>query len=145
MTEKQKSIGFALEGITIEQFAIIEASFKKGEKVALGADVKFGLNDENKVISTFFNVSFLQNGTPFLILAIECYFNVEENAWDSFFGNENNMLTIPQGFASHMAMLTVGTARGILYAKTEKTYFKKFLLPTLNVNELIKQDVVFES
>lgn len=41
-------------------------------------------------------------------------------------------------------MLTIGTARGVLHSKTESTPFNSFLLPTLNVNELVKKDVVFK-
>ena len=41
-------------------------------------------------------------------------------------------------------MLTIGTTRGVLHSKTENTPFNSFLLPTLNVNELVKKDVVFK-
>jgi hypothetical protein len=43
-----------------------------------------------------------------------------------------------------MGMITVGTCRGILHAKTENTKFNQFLIPTINVAELIKEDSVFE-
>lgn len=142
MSETKENIGFALRDISIEQFAIVEASFNKGEKVGLKADVKFGLDEEHKIVSTLFKVNFLQNDAPFLILAVECFFGINESAWETFL--KDKTLTIPQGFAAHLAMLTVGTARGVLYTKTEKTEFRKFLLPTINVNELIRQDIVFE-
>ncbi|WP_157558694.1 hypothetical protein [Microscilla marina] len=100
------------------------------------------MDDENKIVSALFNVKFLQKDIPFLILAIECFFNITESTWETFI--DNNIIVIPQGFAAHLAMLTVGTARGVLYAKTEKTEFRKFLLPTINVDELIGQDIVFE-
>lgn len=41
-------------------------------------------------------------------------------------------------------MLTIGTARGVLHSKTENTTFNQFLLPTLNVNELVQKDVIFK-
>lgn len=41
-------------------------------------------------------------------------------------------------------MLTIGTTRGVLHSKTENTPFNSFLLPTLNVMELVKKDVVFK-
>ncbi len=37
-------------------------------------------------------------------------------------------------------MLCVGTARGILHAKTEGTAFNDFILPAINVEELVEED-----
>ena len=39
-------------------------------------------------------------------------------------------------------MIAVGTARGILHAKTEATKFNQFLIPPINVVELIKDDII---
>ena len=44
----------------------------------------------------------------------------------------------------HLSVITVGTARGVLHAKTENTPFNKFVLPTINVTELVKEDVSFD-
>jgi hypothetical protein len=41
-------------------------------------------------------------------------------------------------------MLTTGTSRGVLFAKTEATQFSKFIVPTLNVTEMIKEDASFD-
>ena len=35
--------------------------------------------------------------------------------------------------------MTIGTTRGILHAKTEGTCFNKYVLPTINVTEIIKE------
>jgi hypothetical protein len=39
-------------------------------------------------------------------------------------------------------MLCVGTLRGVLHAKTENSVYNKFYLPTINVNDLVKTDIV---
>lgn len=56
---------------------------------------------------------------------------------------ESKTLTVPKGFLCHLAMLTVGTSRGILHAKTEGTCFNKYVLPVINVTEIIKGDASF--
>jgi hypothetical protein len=53
-------------------------------------------------------------------------------------------ITFPQNFVCHMAMLTVGTSRGILHSKTENTIFNSYILPTTNVKEIISSDVWFD-
>ena len=56
---------------------------------------------------------------------------------------EKKELIVPKGFISHLVMISIGTTRGVLHSKTENTIYNKFLLPTINVNELIKEDVKF--
>jgi hypothetical protein len=44
---------------------------------------------------------------------------------------------------THLTMITVSSVRGVLHAKTEGTIFNKYLLPTLDVTEMVKEDVEF--
>ncbi|NOQ75958.1 MAG: hypothetical protein GQ574_28385 [Crocinitomix sp.] len=53
-------------------------------------------------------------------------------------------LVFPKGFIRHLSVICVGTARGILHAKTEGTKFNEFILPTINVEDLIQEDASFE-
>ena len=53
-------------------------------------------------------------------------------------------MIVPKGFLAHLAMITTGTSRGVLFAKTEATPFSKFIVPTLNVEEMIKKDAIFD-
>ncbi|WP_262906606.1 hypothetical protein [Tenacibaculum finnmarkense] len=41
-------------------------------------------------------------------------------------------------------MITVGTTRGVLHSKTDNTIFNEFILPTLNVSQMITEDGEFE-
>ena len=53
-------------------------------------------------------------------------------------------LTVPKKLLQPITMLTVGTSRGILHAKTENTPFNQFHIPLINIEELIKEDKVLE-
>lgn len=85
-------------------------------------------------------VQFEQKEKPFLLIEIANHYKIEESAWNEL-QSSNNKLVIPKGFASHLVMLTIGTLRGTLHCKTENTEFNKFILPTINIAELIKSDV----
>ncbi|MEH1008680.1 MULTISPECIES: hypothetical protein [Winogradskyella] len=145
MAEEKNKVGFALKKITTEQFAIIESSYKESEIVELKAGLKFGINFDNHIISVVFSTSLIQEKSPFLLIAVGCHFNINIEAWNSFYNESKTELIVPKGFISHLVMLTIGTTRGVLHSKTENTPFNKFLLPTLNVNELVKKDVVFKA
>lgn len=144
MSETKDNIGFGLRKVTTEQFAIIESSFVDGKLIELKVGLRFGINNENKIISTFFSTNLIQEKAPFLLLEIGCHFNIIEDAWLSFLNDDKSEVVIPKGFISHLVMLTIGTARGVLHSKTENTSFNQFLLPTLNVNEMVQKDVIFK-
>jgi len=139
--QESKSIGFNLGKITTEQFAIISDAFNKDNpKIEMSIGLKFGLDKEQKIIASFVKVQFEQRKKTFIIIEIANHFNIEEKAWDSFNKTETSII-IPKGFASHLVMLTIGTLRGALHCKTENTEFNSFILPTINVTELVKEDI----
>ena len=139
-----QSIGFSLNKITTDQFAIIDSAYSKDEEVDVKVGFKFAADQDNKYISVSFSDSFLQGKSPFLVLEVSCIFQITEKAWDDFSSKAKTEMKFPKGFVAHLAMITVGTLRGVLHAKTENTEFNEYLLPTINVAELIKEDVHFD-
>jgi hypothetical protein len=138
--KKAKPIGFQLNKITTEQFAIIEEVYNSSAKTNMGLSLNFGLDRENKFIAAFVKVQFEQKGKAFLIVEVGNHFKINESSWVDFEKTKETII-LPKGFAAHLVMLTIGTLRGVLHAKTENIEFNKFLLPTINVVELIKEDV----
>ncbi len=143
MEQTEVRVGFRLIRITTEQFAFIEEAYNEGVKIGLSTNLNFRLDFEKKIIGVASTVKFLQNSVPFLIIEIRCFFLIHQDSWDAFPRNGEDII-IPKTFVSHLAVLTIGTCRGVLHAKTENTPYNKFLLPTINVNDLIKADLVFQ-
>jgi len=137
-------IGFSLKKITTEQFAIIESAFKEGEDVQFSVNAKYGINEKDKMVAVFVSPAFYQDKKAFLVLEIGCHFKIVDEAWESFKNKDKTKLTIPVGFIRHLIMLTIGTARGVLHSRTENTPFNNFLMPTINVTEIVKSGVAFD-
>src|SRR5690606_9235656 len=144
MTDEKDKIGFALNRITTEQFAIIESSYFEGKRIDLKTGLRFGIDFDNESISVFFSANLIQEKSPFLIIETSCHFNIRKENWYSFQTQNKMEFIVPKGFMSHLVMLTIGTTRGVLHSKKESTSFNRFSLPTLNVKEMLKQDVVFK-
>ena len=142
MKKNNTQVGFALQGIKTEQFAIFEENYAPKKETSLGTELQFKLDQTNKQIGVFLGFEFMQGKKVFLKIVVSCHFKIEENPWTSFV--QENSLTVPKGFLAHLAMITTGTTRGVLFAKTEATPFSKFIVPTLNVAEMIKEDASFE-
>lgn len=142
--EQQQSVGFGLVKINLEQFAIIEDLYQKDNTVEFTAALSFAVNNYNKRIKVLVRFGFEQEQKPFIIIEGSCEFSVVPSAWDSFANAEKNSVTFPKGFMAHIAALTVGSVRGMLHVKTENTQFNKYFIPTINVAEMVSEDVIFD-
>jgi hypothetical protein len=139
--KKDVVFGFKFADIDTHEFATVDENFKDSEPSNLTINVNYGLNPEVRAIGIKFKFQYEQKKKPFLIIAATCGFEIEKKAWAKLLDKESNKLIIPEDFASHLAVLTVGTIRGILHEKTKGTPYNKFILPPINLTDLIKQDV----
>jgi len=140
---KDKTFIFKLNRISTEQFATIENIYVEKEEIQLKAGVNYAINKENKIIGCFTQFQFMIKESPFIIINVKCDFIVKDSTWNSFIDNENTTINFPMAFLSHLAVITVGTTRGVLHAKTENTKFNRLFLPTINVNDFVKEDLSF--
>lgn len=139
----EKHIGFKIIGIRTEQFATIEDNLVGKKKIEVLTDLEYKTNTESNQIGTFVTFTFNAAKKPFIRLQVSCHFQIAEDSWKECVND--TQISFPRDFMIHLAMMTIGTARGILHSKTEGTAFNKFLLPTINVYELVKEDIVFNN
>ena len=144
MEEKNNTVNFTLKRISTEQFAIIETAFTEGKPVELSTSIRFGIDKSKRQIGIFSMFQFEVEKRPFMIIEGGCHFIIEENSWKLFLNDNTNAILLPKGLMIHLTVLTIGTVRGILHAKTEGTKYNQFYLPTINVTKLIKEDVAMK-
>ncbi|WP_439182505.1 hypothetical protein [Carboxylicivirga taeanensis] len=144
MDNKNNEVSFALAKVTTEQFATFEDNFCPDSDIQLKLDFRFNASIENHLVGVFAAFTFACNEKPFMTIEAGCHFEINTESWENLFDSESKQLTIPKGMIQHLAVITVGTARGILHAKTENTKFNQFHLPTVNLAEIITEDQVFE-
>lgn len=137
----ENEIRFKLLTVKTDQYATFEENFTKGEDIKLGTGFEFKMNIVKKQVGTFATFSFEQNKEVFLKLQISCHFEIEPESWNEC--STDSKVILPKKFLAHLAMLSVGTARGVLHAKTENTIFNKFCLPLIDVSNLITDDAEF--
>ncbi len=140
METKFNPVGFSLVKVVTEQFAIIESAFSETAETGFSVKLNFGVDSELNLVATFVKIMFTQNDVPFLIVEGQCQFQIAPQNWTEF-KREGDSITIPKSLLQHLFVLTIGTTRGILHAKTENTPFNRFLIPTINVTELITDDL----
>lgn len=143
MDNKEPQLFFSLVKIVTEQFAIIPDSYIEKQESVIQYELNFGLNKDVKQIYVRILIRYTYaNKSPFIILCVGCQFSIENDSWLFMKNKDDEHLTIPKNLATHLAMLTVGTCRGVLHAKLSDSQFSQMLLPTIDVTELVPGDIV---
>lgn len=137
------NIKFAFKQIKTEQFAILEQSYRAGVPIALDNSISIENNAANRIVAISLGFEFKQNAITFLLIKVVCYFEIETQSWESM-RNAANVVVIEKGFLRHLVMLSMGTIRGVLHAKTEGTMFNQFIIPTINLMDVITEDLIIE-
>lgn len=141
MAKKSKEIKFTLVDINTEQFASFQDKFdSQNSEIEISFGVDFKLDSQDHLIGVFTRYEFLQKNQVVLMLECSCGFEIESNYWKSCIKGEK--IIFPPFLLTHLLVLCVGTARGIIHAK-KPVQLQQLMLPTLNVSQIITEDMAF--
>lgn len=136
-------VPFALTKIQTLEFATLDKSFSQNEEVRISQEINFSIDPSNHQVGVEPRYEYLQD-SPFLIIQVRCVFTISDDEWAEWMDTAKGVFSLPRKIATHMAVLSVGTTRGVLHAKTEGSFFNIFVLPTWNLSEVIGQDVAIQ-
>ena len=143
MENKDKNIEFSIKNIHTEQFALFEENRFDNGKINLETNLSYGLNAVERDFIISIKFTFEMKKKPFMSIQVNCNFEIGLESFNNLI--VDNKIIVPNWFIAHMAMITVGTTRGILHSKTEGTIFNKYILPTINVAQMIPEDLTFDN
>lgn len=135
-------VRFRMSKINVEQFAILKESVPQGE-ITVGLEVELKQASQVEMVGVGTSFSFESSGERFMVLKVFCEFQINPEDWAGCMSDD--IVTIPKDTMDYLLSQTVGVSRGILHCKTEGTAFNHIVLPPLNVSDVIKEDVTFNS
>ncbi|AFL98155.1 hypothetical protein ACQ1Q1_06740 [Ornithobacterium rhinotracheale] len=138
--EKQLKIPFRLIKIEEIQLSLFEKNINLEAPVDQNVGFGFGANVEDRIIACSLSFTLEKEDKPFINIEVACHFEIEEKSFKTKL-LQKDVLKIDKDFASHLAMITVGTTRGVLYAHTKSTPFEEYFIGLLNVQEMIDEDI----
>jgi len=141
MTSTKPAYQFSIVGIKTEQFAIVQPDIDLSHPVEVRAGFKVSGDLSKRVVSVFPLIKFMDGKETLLILECGCHFALTEATWEQC-RNSDNQVKIPKELLTHLAVIALGTARGVLHAKTEGTLFNHHIMPVLNLTEVFKDDLL---
>ena len=139
----EKAIPFRLEKISTKEFATFLDNLQDGKKMEISIGGKFSIA-KNAAIACEYRLELIRKKSPVLVLSVACEFGIEDKYWESLKSKNKKSITFSKKFLQHLAVITVGSLRGVLHAKTEGTEFNNYLLPTINVTEYISENMKFD-
>src|SRR5690554_3451300 len=135
MSEKKLPIQFTLVHIEDNQFSTFDEMLHVDKPIEQQVGFGFGVDIEKKVTAVSVDFIFQKEEKPLLKQTITCYFEISSEDFDNQLKKEKEVV-LPCGFGKHLAMLTTGTARGVLFANTKNTAFNKYLIGLINVDKM---------
>ena len=146
MENTEKPIGFSIIQISTEQFATIPEAFKVAEQAQIQHELSFGIdkNERRVYVRKSARYHHFDNPNPVIIIDVSCQYLITIEDWEKVKQVESDTIILPRDFGIHLAMLVVGTLRGILHTKIENTIFNQFIFPPIDVTALVPSNVIFE-
>lgn len=126
----------------VPEFAIIKPEPDVDAKYAYNVGVEIGLSPENRMMKFKFTFRFLQQEELCFLIALETELEIEADSWDTIATPEK--VAIPRDAIMHIATVTIGAARGILFERLRNSPWQRFLMPPIEINDLIKSEMVFD-
>lgn len=130
---------FRLLKIEDNQFTIVpneEATAVKSYDYGCG----FKVSRTRPVIMNEISVTCIgEKGEHLLKLVMCCHFEVEPSDWDAFVEDGKRILPVP--FLCHIASISMGAARGVMFERTKSTALAQYVLPLVNVENFINRQI----
>lgn len=129
---------FKLTKVEVPQFAIL-TDIDFPDPIHVNYGFEFSVDVNLSLIRCDATVSYIDKEAPVMKIVVRCEYFIESDSWDSL--KKNGGIVFPAGFLQHLASLSIGTARGVYYGKTEGTIFNRFFIPLLDVKQAVKEDL----
>lgn len=145
MSIGNEQIQFGFAKIETTRFSLNKALYDKDTVISFQSNIGFGIIPEHQILGISLGFQFLhQEKQPFLDLELAFDFKIEEQSWKNFIDKNNVQICFPLKFATHLAVIVVGTARGVMHERIGNSELGKFIIPPVDLTQLIKGDIIMK-
>ena len=132
------TIPYRIARIETRQFALFPDKFSLADKVEVQSSYEFAVSEDIQSVRCRSLFHYVQEDQLLMVMEVFTYFAIAQEGIEEI----KKKGSIPVDFLRYMGTIAVGTARGIIHAKTEGTTLNAVVLPPINLVEIIKDDLV---
>jgi hypothetical protein len=134
------TIPYRIVKIENTQFAFFPDKFIVSDRVKVDVAFNFAPSKDLSMIRCTSIIHYTQNDNLLLVLELATYFEIAQVGID----NIKKDGKVPVDFLRYMGTIAIGTARGVIHAKTEGSVMNPVVLPPINLVEIIREDLKVE-
>lgn len=138
-------IKYNFDDIRQNQFAVFPDKLEDNSKLELSAQFEVSSNltihSDISNLRCIVHLELKQKKDVILLIEVETYFSLTKDSWEKI---SDNTYKLPADFIRHLALLSFSTVRGIVYSKTQDSESRKIILPSIDVNQIVKNDYIIE-
>lgn len=132
-----QSIPYCISRIETVQFALFPDNFQNGQAVRVNTNCGYNVRSDVQQVRNIVTVNYLQEDKLLMVAELACYYDIAPEGVESIKAEGK----IPVDFLRYMGAISVGTIRGLIHAKTEGTVLNPVVLPPVNLEEAIQNDM----
>lgn len=135
-----QSIPYRISHIETIQFAIFPDNFVNGQEVMVNTNCGYNVRSDLNQVRNVISVNYIQDEKLLLVVQLACYYDIAPEGFEAI----KKEGKIPVDFLRYMGSISVGTMRGVIHAKTEGTVLNPVVMPPINLEDMIKNDLLIE-
>lgn len=135
-----RTIPYRISHIETVQFAVFPENFVNGSEVLVNTNCGYNVRSDLHQVRNVIGVNYVQNEKLLLVAQLACYYDIAPEGFQAIKGEGK----IPVDFLRYMGSISVGTIRGVIHAKTEGTVLNPVVMPPVNLEEMIKSDLLLQ-
>ena len=133
-----QNIQYRISHIETVQFAIFPDNYINGQEVMVNTNCGYNVRSDFNQVRNVISVNYTQNEKLLMVVELACYYDIAPEGVEAIKGEGK----IPVDFLRYMGSISVGTMRGVIHAKTEGTVLNPVVMPPINLEEMVKNDLV---
>lgn len=133
-----RTIPYKISHIETVQFAIFPDNFINGQEVLINTNCGYNVRSDLNQVRNVISVNYTQNEKLLMVVQLACYYDIAPEGVEAIKAEGK----IPIDFLRYMGSISVGTIRGVIHAKTEGTVLNPVVMPPVNLEEMVKNDLM---
>lgn len=133
---------YRYKSMELLQFATLSNQFDPDDSIARN-ELRYMFDASENTLYCVFSITLVRKSddTPLLKAELQSGFEIKPESISLI--TKGDEITFPANIIAHFASLTYSALRGIIYAKTEDTAFRNYVIPVQNIQAQIKKPFVF--
>jgi len=132
-----RTIPYKISHIETMQFAIFPENLINGQEVLVNTNCGYNVRSDLNQVRNVISVNYTQNEKLLMVVQLACYYDIAPEGVEAIKAEGK----IPVDFLRYMGSISVGTIRGVIHAKTEGTVLNPVVMPPVNLEEMVKNDL----